>query len=123
MLFGDADITAGRAPRSGMLLAARAGSKWVHAVAPTALRLVFQNLLQEQDDAVREGSQALWSTLLQRLGAADIVNVLPADTLEVLPWSGMRINSANMLTRPPQISYHHVRRMQCRTAMVRLRCT
>ena len=54
------------------------------AVAPTALRLVFQNLLQERDDAVAEVSQALWSTLLQRLGAAGINTALPANTLEVL---------------------------------------
>jgi hypothetical protein len=52
-------------------------------VAPTALRLVFQNLLQEQDAAVAEASQALWSALLQRLGASGVAEALPPDALEV----------------------------------------
>lgn len=91
-----------------------AGSRWVHAVAPTALRLVFQNLLHEQDDAVKEGSQALWSTLLQRLGAASSVDAMPADTLEVISWSDMPFTSTNLLTRPPQLRCHHARRTRCR---------
>ena len=75
-----------------------AGSQWVRAVAPTSLRLVFQNLLHEQDDAVRQSSQALWSTLLQRLGAAGIAGALPADTLEVLSFDPRPISFANLTT-------------------------
>ena len=56
---------------------------WVRSVAPTALRLVFQNLLQEQDAAVAELSQALWSVLLKRLGAGGVAAALPSDVVDV----------------------------------------
>ena len=55
----------------------------MRSVAPTALRLVFQNLLQEQDAAVTEASQALWSALLKRLGANGVAEALSADAVEV----------------------------------------
>lgn len=56
---------------------------WVLPVAPQALRLVFQNLLQEQDESALQASRVIWGALLAHTGRQQLVQVLPQPVLQV----------------------------------------
>ena len=61
---------------------------WRADVLSAALRLTFQNLLQEEDAGVADASQQLWQALLRRLPLAALANALPEANVQVCSSAG-----------------------------------
>lgn len=58
---------------------------WLHSLAPVFLRLIFQNLLLEENPEVHRASTALWESVIERVPA----EVYASDTLNMLiAWHG-----------------------------------
>lgn len=57
---------------------------WLKGVLSSVLRLVFQNLLQEQEASVVATSRQLWASLLRLVPPAELAAALPCATIQVL---------------------------------------
>ena len=85
-----------------------AGSGWVRDVAPTAMQLVFQNLLQEQDAGALEASQQLWRVLLERVAGGATSTLLPDALLKVCSGRACHLGCSGQRLRqgaPPREQY------------------
>lgn len=57
---------------------------WLQGVLSSVLRLVFQNLLQEQEALVAATSRQLWASLLRLVPPAELAAALPCAIIQVL---------------------------------------